>query len=109
MNDYRTAMRIIELGYLQAELIKRTTAILEARDARIFALRNTLLHLVSWSEAYPKDIFPEMSEEYSTKAHEILAANGMSINRISASAMRHVIEGVGRIAREALDADEGLK
>jgi hypothetical protein len=36
------------------------------------------------------------------RAHEALQANGMTLDRISANVMRHVVEGVGKIAREAL-------
>lgn len=62
-------------------------------------LVDALHQIVSWSEAYPLDIFPEPDFK---KAHEVLMANGMTIDAISASAARHVVEGVGQIARAAL-------
>ena len=36
------------------------------------------------------------------RAHEVLKANGMTLDRLSAAAMRHVVTGVGRIAADAL-------
>ena len=58
-----------------------------------------LEHIVQWSEAYPLDIFPEPDFK---KAAELLKAGGITLDAISASCMRHVVEGVGKIAREAL-------
>jgi hypothetical protein len=45
-------------------------------------------------------MFPEPDLK---KAAEVLKANGMTLDAISASCMRHVVEGVGKIAREALE------
>jgi len=51
-----------------------------------------LLHSIkSWSEAYPLSVFPEPDL---AKAHEVLRANGMTLDAISASNMRHVITQV---------------
>ncbi len=58
-----------------------------------------LQRIVQWSEAYPLDIFPEPDL---VKAHALLKAGGMTLDAISASCMRRVIEGVGKIAREAI-------
>lgn len=64
-----------------------------------------LRRIADWSDAYPTSVFPEPSEEYYRKAHEVLTANGMSVDRLSAAAMRHVAAGMGRIAKEALADD----
>ena len=66
---------------------------------RIEKLEEALQRILQWSEAYPLAIFPEPDLQ---RAHEVLKANGMTVDAISASAMRHVIIGVGKIAREAL-------
>ena len=59
------------------------------------------LHLIAeWSKAYPLQVFPEPDL---TKARTLLEAGGITLDAVSASAMRHVIEGVGKIAREALE------
>jgi hypothetical protein len=68
-------------------------------ETEIERLRDALERIVQWSEAYPLDIFPEPDF---AKAQEVLTANGMTLDAISASCMRHVVEGVGKIAREAL-------
>jgi len=58
-----------------------------------------LQRIVQWADAYPLDIFPEPDFK---RVNEVLTAAGMTVDAISASAMRHVIAGVGKIAREAL-------
>jgi hypothetical protein len=58
-----------------------------------------LQQIVQWSEAYPLAAFPE--PDFS-KAAALLRAGGMTLDAISAHCMRHVVEGVGNIAREAL-------
>ena len=55
--------------------------------------------IVNWSKAYPIDVFPEPDLK---KAHKILKANGMTLDAISASAMRHVVTEVGKMAKDAL-------
>ncbi len=62
-------------------------------------LIEALQRIVQWSEAYPLDIFPEPDLK---KARDLLAAGGITLDAISAHCMRHVIEGVGNIARDAL-------
>jgi hypothetical protein len=47
-----------------------------------------------WCDAYPIDIFPEPDLK---KAAKILKENGMTLDAISASNMRHVLSGVKRI------------
>jgi hypothetical protein len=56
--------------------------------------------IVEWSRAYPLTIFPEPDLQ---KARALLEAGGMTLDAISANAMRHVIEGVGKISRAALE------
>jgi hypothetical protein len=59
-----------------------------------------LRRIVQWSEAYPLDVFPEPDF---IRARELLEAGGMTLDAVSASCMRHVVGGVGKIAREALE------
>jgi hypothetical protein len=66
---------------------------------RLDRYEEALQRIVSWSEAYPLDIFPEPDLK---KAHELLQAGGITLDAISAHCMRHAVEGVGKIAREAL-------
>ena len=62
--------------------------------------REALERIDEWSKAYPLSVFPEPDF---AKAHELLKAGGMGLDAISASNMRHVVEGVGKIARTALE------
>ena len=55
--------------------------------------------IVRWSKAYPLEVFPEPDLK---KAHEILKANGMTLDAISASSMRHVVTEVGKMADNAI-------
>lgn len=70
------------------------------KDDRIDRLEEALRQIVEWSEAYPLDIFPEPDWNLAAK---LLQAGGITLDAVSAHCMRHVIEGVGKIAREALE------
>jgi hypothetical protein len=61
--------------------------------------KSALDRIVLWSEAYPIDILPKPDLE---KARALLEAGGITLDSISAHCMRHVVEGVGKIARKAL-------
>jgi hypothetical protein len=65
-----------------------------------------LRRIVEWSEAYPLNVFPEPDWK---RAGDLLRAGGINLDVISASNMRHVVEGVGRIAKEALQEVERLQ
>ena len=41
-------------------------------------------------------------------ARDLLASGGMPLDRISASIMRRVVEGVGKIAQGVLDQADGV-
>lgn len=54
-----------------------------------------------WCEAYPIAVFPEPDFK---KAHEVLKANGMTLDAISASNMKHVITQVQNMIDAAIRA-----
>lgn len=58
-----------------------------------------LERIAQWADAYPLEVFPEPDLK---RVHEVLMAAGLSLDALSASAMRHAIEGVGKIAKDAL-------
>jgi len=60
-------------------------------------LEDKLYKIDSWCKAYPLDIFPEPNFK---KAHKILKENGMTLDAISASNMRHVLKGIQKIIME---------
>ena len=78
------------------QIVRERTATLRARVAK---LEEELQRIVRWGEAYPLEVFPEPDLK---RAHEVLTAHGMTLDAISAHAMRLVVVGVGEIAREAL-------
>lgn len=74
-------------------------------EARTERLENALARILNWSHAYPLAVFPETDADYLKNAAIVLAGAGMSLDRISASNMRHVISQVGKIAADALEID----
>ena len=70
---------------------------LEAENAR---LRAALESIDQWSKAYPETVFPEPDFKLVAEA---LKRAGLSLDAVSASNIRHVIKGVGKIARAALN------
>lgn len=69
---------------------------LESQNERYEA---ALQRIKQWSEAYPLDVFPEPDFAIVRYAME---KEGLSLDRVSASNMRHVVMGVGEIATQAL-------
>ena len=67
--------------------------------AEIERLTHALTEIERWSRAYPLKAFPEPNLR---KAADLLRAGGITLDAVSASAIRHVIEVVGKIARDAL-------
>jgi len=70
---------------------------MEALRKQVEGLEQALESISQWSDAYPLDVFPEPNFE---KAYELLKAGGMTLDAISASNMRHIVEGVGEIAKK---------
>jgi hypothetical protein len=62
-------------------------------------MEEALHRIASWADAYPLTVFPEPDLK---RAREVLEAAGMTLDAISADAMRHVITQVGHIAKGAL-------
>ena len=84
-----------EVAYINADYL---VELVDLRK-RVEGLESALEEIAQWADAYPLAIFPEPDFE---KAQELLKAGGMTLDAISASNMRHVVEGVGKIADEAL-------
>jgi hypothetical protein len=84
-------------------LRKKNAALRHEAADRIEALEAALEEIESWSRAYPLKIFPEPDWK---KATELLKAGGITMDAVSAHCMRHVVEGVGKIARAALAPEQ---
>lgn len=68
----------------------------ELRD-EIERLTGILARIEAWCDAYPVAIFHEPDW---AKAAQVLKENGMTLDAISASNMRHVLKGVHQIIKE---------
>ena len=71
---------------------------------RIEDLEEALGRILQWSKAYPTSVFPEVIALDYARAQAVLKTIGLSVDRISADALRHGLHGVGRIAEGALAA-----
>ena len=78
----------------------------EDMEDRVELLEFALHRILTWSRAYPLPVFPACDPEYLQQANNVLKANGLSLDRISASTMRHVIKGVGQVAADALGEEK---
>lgn len=63
-------------------------------------LTDVLEEIDNWARAYSIDVFPEPDMKM---VHEVLQAAGLSLDAVSASNMRYALNGVGEIARKALE------
>ena len=89
-------LSIVQEGADRIEHLERV--LMQAREA--------LESLHQWSNAYPLSVFPQPDF---AKAHELLQAGGMTLDAISASNMRHVVNGIGRTVEPSIAAiDEAL-
>ena len=83
-------------AHLENEGDECPVCVLEAENQR---LRDGHDDIIRWGKAYTIDVFQEPDMK---KAHELLKAGGMTLDAVSASAMRHVLKGVVKIAEDAL-------
>jgi hypothetical protein len=65
------------------------------------ALVAALQRIDDWSRAYPVSVFPDPDWG---KVRSALETAGITLDSVSAANMRHVVEGVGDIARAVLAA-----
>lgn len=72
---------------------------LQAAAAETMA-RDILQEILRWCNAYPLGVFPEPDFKH---VRELLAAGGISLDSVSASNMRHVLEGIAEIAKRGIE------
>jgi hypothetical protein len=81
-------------------LVQETFAVAKAAyGAENERLREALERVREWVDAYPIDIFPEPDWG---KARGLLEDGGMTLDSVSAAAMRRVVDGLSKIVRDAL-------
>jgi len=90
------------MAEMAQELLQARQRIMDLEE-QVDVFEDGLNKIKNWSIAYPLDIFPEPDLK---KARELLKTGGIPLDEVTAHAMRHVVDGVGRIAREALDRRE---
>lgn len=84
--------------------VMQLNADLERYERGWYLRGDALEKLKQWADAYPIEVFPEMTSEDWKRAAEVLKAAGLSLDRISASNMRHVIIQTRKIVDEGLAA-----
>lgn len=98
--DQQTADLLKENERLKMALAKANEQ--AERFERGWYLRGDALEILQeWADAYPISIFPEPDFE---KAREALKSAGITLDAISASNMRHVINRVRELVKKGLDA-----
>jgi hypothetical protein len=91
---------IDERGVLEGKLVElQSRPIEDALQAKLDDAADAFHKLDNWAKAYPLDIFPVPDLE---KARKLLMDGGITLDAVSATAMRHVISGVAWIVSEAL-------
>lgn len=86
------------------EHIRRLNESAERFERGRYLRGDALEKLKQWADAYPVEVFPEMTDEEWKRADEVLQSAGLSLDRISASNMRHVISQTKKIVDEGLAA-----
>jgi len=80
----------------QMEVLQKRIADMENRIDR---LENALDKISDWAKAYPASVFPPLSSKEWAHAAVVLSDAGLSLDRISAANMLHVITQVEKIAQ----------
>jgi hypothetical protein len=65
-----------------------------AAEDELEDLRDRLRRIREWCDAYPLEVFPEPNLR---RARMVLEDHGITLDSISAQAMRHVLNGVRKI------------
>ena len=75
---------------------------IEILEAQTRDDQDRLEQLENWCQAYPRSVFIEPTDEQWAQAHEVLkAAEGCpSLDAISGSNMRHVVEGIQKLIND---------
>ena len=75
---------------------------LEAAEAREARLREAIEKIYDWYNSYPLEVFPELSAGEMQFADSVLHEAGISMPALHAGWARHIVVGIGDIARLAL-------
>jgi hypothetical protein len=67
-------------------------------------LKEKMHKIEQWCTAYPVDVFPEMTSEDFSQAHEALVAAGYSMDRVSANISRRILSSISEIIGNKTEA-----
>ncbi len=93
---------VITREQYQDEVKKFWSEKCKALQAENKRLKELFERLHTWANAYPMNVFPKPDLK---KAHEALKAVGMTLDAISADAMRHVLKDIKNIVDRALKGE----
>ena len=88
-----------EVRFVEPKYLERFAKLVADKEREHYD--DLFAHIKGWCEAYPIAAFPEPDLK---KAHEVLKANGMTLDAISASNMKHVITQVQKMIDAAIRA-----
>lgn len=99
--DGRSSTELEKLKLTQ-DLIKACETI-DQQAERIEKLEDIFRKIDDWAKAYPLEVFPKPTKDNWKQAAEVLKANGLSLDRLSADNMRHVLSGIKGYCEQALE------
>ena len=82
---------------MKDDIIAGHKQVAEKALRELAAAQDKLHRIRQWCEACPVAFFPEPDWQ---KAQRVLSRHGMNLDAISASAMRHVLDGIRKIIEE---------
>ena len=85
-------------SFSEIDKMQRHARYVEASE-KIYELEDKLQKIKNWCMAYPLDIFPE-PEDWVEIRLVLKEHTGTTLDAISASNMRHVLEGIQKIINE---------
>jgi hypothetical protein len=66
-------------------------------------LHEALQRIEQWAKAYPVTLFKPISDRDLQRADEVLRLAGISMTAMHGQWAHHLLDGIGKIAREGLD------
>lgn len=72
-------------------------------------MEDALQQIEQWADAYPETMFRPISSEKLKEANNALKAIGVDMGAMHAGWARHIVDGIGKIARTALRRHRGEK
>jgi hypothetical protein len=70
---------------------------------RELKLEDALTRILQWSMAYPTTVFTPLTDEQLRTASTVLSLADIDIGALHAGWARHIVDGIGNIAREVLE------